>query len=188
MTIWQDIPGNSASIDAIYGPAVDEAKDGDVFVELGVFYGRSLAMLCRMAADAGKKLDVTGVDLWEDGGAITLGAAPHAYAPAKFEACRQWLADVGAHPRLVKGDTAEYAGRVDDGSVALAFIDGDHSYCGARRDIAAWWPKIKRGGMLAGHDYSDEYRGVMQAVTAVFPQYRHHAERDTGICWWVRKP
>ena len=32
------------------------------------------------------------------------------------------------------------------------YIDGDHSYWGAYRDIKLWYPKVKVGGLLAGHD------------------------------------
>ncbi len=35
----------------------------------------------------------------------------------------------------------------------FVYLDGDHSYEAARADIAAWWPIIKSGGILAGHDY-----------------------------------
>ena len=37
--------------------------------------------------------------------------------------------------------------------VDLVFIDGDHSYEGAKGDIEAWLPNIKAGGILAVHDY-----------------------------------
>ncbi len=41
------------------------------------------------------------------------------------------------------------------GTVDFAYIDGDHSYEGVKTDIATWWPKVRRGGVLAGHDYLD---------------------------------
>lgn len=37
--------------------------------------------------------------------------------------------------------------------VDLVFIDGDHSYEGAKGDIMAWLPNVKTGGILALHDY-----------------------------------
>lgn len=37
--------------------------------------------------------------------------------------------------------------------VDMVFIDGDHSYEGAKGDIEAWLPNIKRNGILAVHDY-----------------------------------
>lgn len=37
--------------------------------------------------------------------------------------------------------------------VDMVFIDGDHSYEGCTRDIEAWLPKIKPGGIISVHDY-----------------------------------
>ena len=33
------------------------------------------------------------------------------------------------------------------------YVDGDHSYVGAMQDMRFWWPKVRHGGVLAGHDY-----------------------------------
>jgi hypothetical protein len=33
------------------------------------------------------------------------------------------------------------------------YIDGEHLYDWVKRDIEMWYPKVKNGGMLAGHDY-----------------------------------
>ncbi len=185
---WQDIPGHSCSIETIYGPAVAEAKDGDTLVELGVYHGRSLAMLGHMARDAGKDLHIVGVDLFEEAGAITRTAGPHAYEPATLAACMANLNATDAKVRLMVGDTADTASEFGAGTLALVFIDGDHSYEGCKRDIEAWLPKVKPGGLLAGHDFSGEYPGVMQAVKEAFPDYVHHGGPlgDTGICFYWR--
>lgn len=37
--------------------------------------------------------------------------------------------------------------------VDMVFIDGDHSYEGAKGDIEIWLPNIKRNGIIAIHDY-----------------------------------
>lgn len=45
------------------------------------------------------------------------------------------------------------------------YIDANHSYEAAKEDIARWWPKVKRGGYMAGHDYVVRPAfGVLQAV------------------------
>jgi hypothetical protein len=28
-----------------------------------------------------------------------------------------------------------------------------HDYCGVQEDLRNWWPKLRRGGIFAGHDY-----------------------------------
>lgn len=37
----------------------------------------------------------------------------------------------------------------------FVYIDANHSYEGCKLDINLWWPKVKRKGILAGHDYLD---------------------------------
>lgn len=50
----------------------------------------------------------------------------------------------------------------------FVFIDADHSYEGCRADIAAYLPLLRPGGLIAGHDYSDRWPGVKQAVDEEF--------------------
>jgi len=46
----------------------------------------------------------------------------------------------------------------------LVYIDGIHTYEGAKSDIQRFTPWIKPGGFLAGHDYQPRFPGVMKAV------------------------
>ena len=59
--------------------------------------------------------------------------------------------------------------RFKDNSIDLIYIDGDHFYDGVKNDLEIWFPKIKKGGVFGGHDYSD-YRGwgVKKAVSEFF--------------------
>lgn len=57
----------------------------------------------------------------------------------------------------------------NDGFFDFVYIDANHTLAAARADIQAWWPKVKVGGILAGHDYLDgviqgEDYGVRRAV------------------------
>ncbi|MCA9059326.1 MAG: class I SAM-dependent methyltransferase [Planctomycetaceae bacterium] len=48
-----------------------------------------------------------------------------------------------------------------------AFIDADHNYAECRADIEVWSALIRRGGIIAGHDYWPVDAGVMDAVHEV---------------------
>lgn len=67
-----------------------------------------------------------------------------------------------------------------DASLDFAFLDGDHSYEGLKKDIEAWLPKVKKGGIIAGHDFSyNQYPGIIRAVQERFD----HWEVWRGTHW-----
>lgn len=77
-----------------------------------------------------------------------------------------------------------------DASLDLAFIDADHSEQAVAEDIAAWWPKVKPGGWLGGHDYETTGMptGVKAAVDAFASREGLPVELDAFFTWFIRKP
>ena len=56
---------------------------------------------------------------------------------------------------MLRGLSSDMASRFEDGSLDLVYIDGNHAYEWVKEDIELWWPKLKPGGIIAGHDYLD---------------------------------
>ena len=46
----------------------------------------------------------------------------------------------------------------------FVYIDGNHTYEFAKKDLNLYYPKIKNGGVLAGHNFEINYPGVVKAV------------------------
>lgn len=113
-----------------------------------------------------------------------------------------------AHPRahLIMDKSVEAAKMFAPESVDFVYIDANHSYTYVRDDIQTWLPKVKKGGIIGGHDYdwSDAEFGdelaVKRAVDEAFgDKVQYHIElfqlmneKDrynpyTGINsdWWV---
>jgi hypothetical protein len=44
--------------------------------------------------------------------------------------------------------------RIKDGELDFVYVDADHSYEGVSQDLRAFFPKVKRGGLIIGDDYS----------------------------------
>lgn len=65
---------------------------------------------------------------------------------------------------ILRGDSVQMAERISNGSLALVYVDGDHSYEGVSADIQAWMPKLVDGGVMAFHDYENTNYGVKAAV------------------------
>jgi len=65
----------------------------------------------------------------------------------------------------------------DNSSLDFVYIDGNHSLLHVIQDLHAWVPKVRAGGIVAGHDWirrkrSDYLMHVPQAVTAYCDAYQ----------------
>merc|ERR1711937_1025669 len=69
-------------------------------------------------------------------------------------------------------------------SLDLVFIDGDHSYDGIREDFGVWRPKLRIGGILAGHDYSLWFPGVVRAVHEFALSTATRLNLGPDHMWW----
>jgi predicted O-methyltransferase YrrM len=78
--------------------------------------------------------------------------------------------------------SVEAAKKFEDKSLDFVFIDADHSYEAVRADIGAWKPKIKPGGLLCGHDHSENFPGVVRAVK----EGLRNVELDLDKTWFAR--
>lgn len=83
------------------------------------------------------------------------------------------------------------AALTDDESLDLVFLDADHSYEGVQEDIRAWFPKVKRGGWIGGHDYNNQDPafkfGVDDAVDEFAGQMGKTVQIDDHFTWFVRR-
>jgi len=74
----------------------------------------------------------------------------------------------GERCRVLRMGSLEAADQFEDRSLDFVFIDADHSYEGCKADIEAWLPKLKLGGVICGHDYGEQFPGVVRAVDEIF--------------------
>jgi len=69
---------------------------------------------------------------------------------------------------ILVSDSAVAANEFEKESIDFLFLDANHDYEYVIKDIDAWLPKIKPGGIICGHDYREHYKGVKQAVDEKF--------------------
>lgn len=63
----------------------------------------------------------------------------------------------------------------------LVYIDAEHDYDNVKRDIACWYPKVRVGGILCGHDWAEI--GVRTAVPQAFPIINPSIPKEKRIGW-----
>lgn len=138
-----------------YEEMAERIPDGGRFVEVGVFYGMSFSFFVVEALNRGKKIDCVAVD-----------ACP--WFPEPCAGFNREMKPLEGHFRTMfeRVDSFVAAKNFEENSIDFCFIDANHAYEFVSKDIAAYLPKMKKGGYLSGHDWSDD--GVKKAVREAF--------------------
>jgi len=134
-------------------------KPSPHLVEVGIYHGQSAAFLGVELVNRGVSAQVDLVDQFHD-------------SPPETVMGR--LAKIPVAWRIQKGCSWNVAARYPDESLDFVFLDANHDRDSISRDIDAWRPKVKKGGLLAGHDYihwqNPEF-GVVRAVNERFARF-----------------
>jgi hypothetical protein len=103
-------------------------------------------------------------------------------------------AGIGRNPNctLIRMMGLNAVGKFADGELDGVYIDANHAVGAVRDDIAAWWPKVKIGGIVSGHDFFMRYddTGNCDAMTAVLELCEAIGVRvHVTWCssWWIVK-
>jgi hypothetical protein len=155
-----------------YGRLVESLPDGSTFAEVGVLYGHSLGSNAYLFVKKGMK--VYAVDLFEkvigtykyDEGLVT--SNPSTVAKLSNNLLGNGIFEIVT---IMPQGSVEGAKILKDSGVQfdMVFIDANHDYENVTADIEAWYPLVKPGGIIAGHDYGEPWPDVMKAVNEKFP-------------------
>jgi len=178
---YESIPG-WFNFQDLYREAVARASDGDVFVEVGSWLGRSTAFMATEIANSGKRILFYAVDTWKGSPApqyqeVVAQHGGSVYAAFIENMHRGGLA-LGQHFNTIMSTSVDAAKTFEDGTLAFVFIDGAHEFHSVSEDVRAWLPKVRIGGNIGGHDANCP--GLMNAVK----QWIRPAEIDyRGTSW-----
>ena len=134
------------------------------------------------------------VDPWQ----YVHGEDPTGYADAikDWQGCHDYCANklrrFGDRARMIRATSEEAAKAIPDGALDFIYIDGyAHTGQDGGRTLADWWPKLKPGGMFAGHDYHPRYQPTIDVVDAFMASRGLQfglTEEDELPSWWTIKP
>lgn len=124
-------------------------------VEVGVYYGVNADML--LSRWHGEALYL--VDPWatQSKEVYVDGCNKDDFSQV-YRDCMNRLARHRNRAIVRRGYSKELAYTFTDRSLDFAYIDARHDYDGVMEDLVAWWPKVKQGGVMAGHDYKQDIR------------------------------
>jgi len=89
-----------------------------------------------------------------------------------FSIAQQNLNCFGERSKMIKAKNEDVINDFVNESVHFVYLDGLHDYDSVKLDIHNWWPKIKNGGILAGHDFHEtDWPGIVRAVKEFSKEY-----------------
>jgi hypothetical protein len=145
---------------------------GSICAEIGVWEGDFSERILHTVQPQQLHL----IDPWRHEGGETYreawyggGAGSQARMDAVYEAvCRRFQRQIGKGRVVVHRQPSDHAAsEFPDGHFDWVYVDGNHQYEFARRDLELYAHKIKIGGYLAGDDYAEGgwwQGGVKRAV------------------------
>lgn len=111
---------------------------------------------------------------------------------SNYAAARARLEQFGDRSTIWRMTSEEAAGRIPNACLDFVYIDARHDEASVHEDLELWLPKVRPGGIFAGHDYVDgdlpEGRfGVKSAVDRFFGERRLkvHVTREPGFPSWI---
>jgi methyltransferase family protein len=148
------------------------------FAEIGIRHGAMTNALLALLPDA----HLICVDPWAPCGSYyNWSALYHRQNEMKFDAVAK---KYPGRIRKLKMTSEQAASVVADQSLDCVFIDGDHTYDMVAADIRLWLPKVRKGGVISGHDYNNrfrrDFRGLDRAVNEAFQSVNAEADH----VWW----
>ncbi|GAI76313.1 unnamed protein product, partial [marine sediment metagenome] len=105
-----------------------------------------------------------------------------------FNKAKEVASGFGNRAIINQGDSVRIADGYPDEYFDFVFIDAEHSEAALASDIDAWYPKVKPGGLLCGHDYGHKhFPGVADAVNKFAGRTGLKLEAKKDKCWFIRK-
>ncbi len=169
---WKNVQG-WFNYEGFYSKVLDQLKDGDKIVEVGIYKGKSILYLAEGIVNRGIKVRIYGVDNFVGESTVN---------ETSVDIRNEFLYNIRPLENLIitlELPSLEAVLGFDDESLAFVYIDAAHDYDNVKADILAWMPKVKKGGILAGHDYN--HPPVRKAVDEVLGEVIQHE----GNVWQV---
>ena len=132
-------------------------------VEVGVWEGENALLLRRLFPQTFLYL----IDSWEPTASYLKHGDPVNPDPEKYELAFQKTQKKFKNDRKVSilRKTSVEGSLLIPNELDLVFIDACHQYSSVKEDITIWEKKVRKGGILSGHNYHSQHSsGVVQAV------------------------
>jgi glycosyltransferase involved in cell wall biosynthesis len=170
----------------LYTKVVGQLPNNSHIVEIGAWKGCSTSYLAVEIINSKKNIKFDVIDTWKG----TENEEGHMTDPDIikyngdiFQLFLNNIASVKHVVNPIQLPSNKAYTLYDDKSLDFVFLDANHAYEPVKEDIKNWLPKIKDGGVFAGHDWNlVSWPGVVQAVKESFDNSKIIV---IGECWYI---
>src|SRR4051812_25257093 len=157
---------------------------GGTFVEIGSWKGRSTSFV-RPICNANRTRLVC-VDHWSGSRDSLADRYARELAVEDVEQTfRANMHELGIAVDVIAEPSSTAALRFEPGSVDRVFLDGSHDGESVTDDLRAWAPRLRTGGVLAGHDYDSKHAALCAAVDAFAAAQALRVRRGPRSIFWL---
>lgn len=174
-TFWKTIQGYF-DFQGLYSHFAFDHPSGSQFVEVGSWLGASTCYWANEIKNREKNIKVYAVDTWRGSDEDVhrqqikqMGGDEALFNKFKLNIKNGGVDDIVTPIRMASVEASKL---FEDESLDVVFIDASHKYQDVLEDLKSWFPKVKKGGKIAGHDYVPSHKisvaGVIRAVNEFF--------------------
>lgn len=167
----------------LYSRFVKELSNESKIVEVGCWKGKSIAYLAVEIINSDKNIKIDAVDTWLGSNENVHINDAYVKTDSLYELFLNNIKPISYIINPLRMTSLDAAKLYKNESIDVVFIDACHEYQCVKDDIAAWFPKVKHGGYLCGHDYVDHWSEVKKAVDESITQPFETSED----CWIYKK-
>lgn len=178
----QEFGENWFTYPEFYRSCVRNFPDNSIFVEVGSWKGKSSAFLAVEIINSNKNIKLYCIDTWE--GSPELKNDSYVINNTLYDLFLDNIKDLRSVITPIRNNSIDSAKNFENESLDMVFIDACHEYDYVKKDIETWYPKVKNGGILAGHDYHPTWNGVVRAVDEFF---MNKPIDKSESCWIYKK-
>lgn len=108
-----------------------------------------------------------------------------------YKECQK-LAHDDPRVQLIRKRSVEAAADFEPNSLDWVYIDGNHDYGFVMQDLDAWFPKVRIGGIICGHDFYNaktdgHWCGVADAVIRWMGEHTKVFTVSPCSSWWCAR-
>lgn len=155
-------------------------------VEVGVWKGHSISYLAKKIQEFTTDVNIYAVDLFSESPDFQGQSSLRDQLPIIYDIYNANLERAGVRNMIkdIKGWSWEVSDQFEKESLDFVFIDASHDVDSVIKDINAWLPKVKSGGLFSGHDgWSPTVESALEKTNLIKDIQYFHENKQVWYMW-----